>query len=111
MISELTDDEILEFLMTSEFEGDYKPEELKYLLLKWRYFYRILHGINGRDRDNFEHELKIIKDKLEVEERKYTDSLVKIADKENLINSMKSRNLTWKERLSGKIILKEDENK
>ncbi len=111
MISELTDSEILDFLMTSEFEGDYKPEELKYLLLKWRYFYRILHGKNDRDKENFEYELKILKDKIEVEERKYNESLVTIANKENTINSMMSRNLTWKERISGKIILKEDENK
>jgi hypothetical protein len=34
MISELKDDEILEFLMTSEFEDDYSPTELKYLLVK-----------------------------------------------------------------------------
>jgi hypothetical protein len=36
MISELQDDEILDFLMTSELEDDYKPEELKYLLIKFR---------------------------------------------------------------------------
>lgn len=111
MISELTDSEILDFLMTSEFEGDYKPEELKYLLLKWRNFYRVIHGKSERERENFEYEIKLLKDKLETEERKYTESLVKIADKENIINSMRSRDLTWKERISGKIILKEDENK
>ena len=38
MISELKDDEILEFLMTSEFEGDYSPVELKYLLIKKHYY-------------------------------------------------------------------------
>ena len=43
MISELKDEEIMEFLMTSEFEDDYKPEELKYLLVKFRYFYRTLY--------------------------------------------------------------------
>lgn len=111
MISELTDIEILDFLMTSDFEGDYKPEELKYLLLKWRYFYRILHGKSERIKENYESELKITRDFLQVEEKKFTDSLVKLAQKEDLINSMKSRNLTWKERISGKIIIKEDENK
>ena len=34
MISELNDDEILDLLMTSEFEGDLSPKELKYLLYK-----------------------------------------------------------------------------
>ena len=44
MISELRDEEILDFLMTSDFEQEYKPEEFKYLLMKWRFFYRILNG-------------------------------------------------------------------
>ncbi len=109
MISELTDDEILNFLMTSDFEGDFKPEELKYLLLKWRSFYRILHGRSERVKENFESELKIQKDLLEVEKVKFTNALIKIADKENLINSMKNRKLTLKERISGKIIT-QDEN-
>ena len=48
MISELKDDEIMDFLMTSDFESEYKPEELKYLLYKWRYFYRLLQGNSER---------------------------------------------------------------
>ena len=35
---------------------------------------------------------------------------VKIAEKEDVINSLKNRKLTWKERFTGKIITKEDEN-
>jgi hypothetical protein len=110
MISELTDDEILDFLMTSDFEDNYKPEELKYLLLKWRYFYRVLHGKGERLKENIEFELKVQKDKNDVLEKMYNDSLAKIAEKENTINSMKTRHLSWKERISGKIILKDNEN-
>ena len=36
---------------------------------------------------------------------------IKLAQTEDTINSMKNRKLTWKERWSGKIITKEDENK
>ena len=39
-IKKLTNDETLDFLMTSEFENNHSPDELKYLLVKWRYFYR-----------------------------------------------------------------------
>lgn len=110
MISELTDDEILDFLMTSDFDGDYKPEELKYLLLKWRNFYRIHHGKLERLKENFESEIKILQDKLEIEKSKFENSSLKNTEQENLINSMKNRALTLKERITGKIILK-DENK
>ena len=50
-IKELTDTDILDFLMTSEFEDNYSPEELKYLLTKWRYFYRLSHGKYNRLKD------------------------------------------------------------
>jgi hypothetical protein len=110
MISELKDDEIMDFLMTSEFENDYKPEELKYLLHKWRYFYRILNGRIERLRDDSEFEIKKLKEKCSSDEIKYQKSLIDVTDKQNIIDSLRSRKLTLKERLSGKIIMK-DENK
>lgn len=110
MISELNDEEILDFLMTSDFEQDYKPEELKYLLNKWRYFYRLLHG-----------RLEVIKtentgeiNKLKEEIKSTNDLLIKAqvdsSSKSNLINSLKSRKLSFKERFSGKIMIEENEN-
>jgi hypothetical protein len=111
MISELKDDEIMDFLMTSEFEDDYKPEELKYLLYKWRYFYRILSGKTERLKTDNEFEIKELKEKSKFNEDKYQKSLVDVADKQNIIDSLKNRKLTLKERFSGKIVMKEDENK
>ena len=64
MISELKDDEILEFLMTSDFEGDYSPTELKYLLTKWRYFYRILNGRSDRDVQKLEGDVQKLESKV-----------------------------------------------
>ena len=52
-IKELLDDEILDFLMTSEFEDNYSPDELKYLLQKWRYFYRLFNGKVERYKSHF----------------------------------------------------------
>jgi hypothetical protein len=110
MISELKDDEILDFLMTSDFEGDYKPEELKYLLNKWRYFYRVLYSRTKTSHDDLSFEV----DKLKEEIESMSNSIVKLqtenANKQNIIDSTKSRRLSWKERISGKIITKEDEN-
>ena len=64
MISELKDDEILDFLMTSDFEDDYSPSELKYLLIKWRYFYRLLHGQSDQKIIQFESEIKKLKNNM-----------------------------------------------
>jgi hypothetical protein len=110
MISELKDDEILEFLMNSEFEDDYSPTELKYLLVKWRYFYRLQQGLSERKSVDFEGKIQQLESKLKSEEYKNNNLLIEVADKQNIIDSMKNRNLTFKERWSGKIILKENEN-
>lgn len=110
MISELNDEDILDFLMISELEGDYSPDELKYLLLKWRYFYRGLHGKIGRLKDEKEGEAKLLSEEILGLKDKITSLQVKSANLENTISSIENRELTWKERISGKIITKKDEN-
>jgi hypothetical protein len=110
MISELNDEEILDFLMNSDFEGDFKPEEYRYLLHKWKYFYRILNGRYELSRVNHEGEIRqLISDKESLNKSLF-DTQVNSAQKDDTINSMKSRKLTLKERWSGKIILRENEN-
>jgi len=103
MISELKDEEILEFLMTSEFEGDYSPEELKYLLIKWRYFYRLANGKIERVSTDSEGTIRKLKTDIDLLNTKINNISVESANKDNLINSLTSRKLTFKERWSGKI--------
>lgn len=111
-ISELNDEDVLNFLMTSEFtEGDYSPSEFRYLLTKWRYFHRYFQGRNEQTKMSLEDTIKRLQDELEVAKKGEYNAQVKVADKDNLINSLKSRKLTWSERWSGKIILTEDESK
>jgi hypothetical protein len=110
MISELNDEEILNFLMTSDFDQDYKLDELKYLLLKWRYFYRILNGKIELYKTNKEYEIQNLEEELKSMKSQVLDCQVKLSQKEDLLNSMKNRPLTLKERISGKIITKTDEN-
>ena len=110
MISELRDDEILEFLMTSDFEGDYSPTELKYLLNKWRYFYRILNGVSDRDVQKLEGDLQTIENQIKTKDLQIGNLKNEIINKDDIITTMKNRNLTFKERWSGKIILNKNEN-
>jgi hypothetical protein len=110
MISELKDDDILEFLMNSDFEGDYSPEELKYLLIKWRYFYRGLHGKLTRSKDDKIGEVSKLSDEILGLKNQVSQLQMSAVKTEDVISSLKNRKLTWSERLSGKIITKEDED-
>ena len=110
MISELKDDEILDFLMTSEFENDYKPEELKYLLFKWRYFYRVLYNNKELIKTEKEGEINNLKDELRSLNSTLGLMLSESSKKDLLIQNLKNRKLSFKERLSGKIILNKNEN-
>jgi hypothetical protein len=110
MIHELKDDEILDFLMTSEFEQDYKPEELKYLLHKYRYFYRVLSGKYDLLKVDSEGQINKLNDMVKSRDNKINEELMKNASMSDTISSLKNRKLTLKERISGKII-SNNENK
>jgi hypothetical protein len=103
MISNLDNNEILDFLMTSEFEGDYKPEELKYLLIKWRYFYRVLNGKYELIKTDSEFNLKKIKEECSIKEQNINKILTENSNLRDEINYLKNKKLSWKERFTGKI--------
>jgi len=109
MISNLDNVEILDFLMTSDFEGNYKPEELKYLLIKWRYFYRLLNGKYELLKTDNEGDLKKSKEEILSKEQMIKQILVENAELKNKINMLKNRDLSWKERIKGKIINKDED--
>ena len=107
MISELSDEEILNFLINSEFEGDFSAKELKYLLIKWKYFYRVLYGNLERIKDTKDNEIRNLNGEVEILKKNLTITQIERLEKENAVNSLKNMKLTWKERLTGRIITKE----
>lgn len=110
MISEINDKEILDFLMNSEFEGDFKPSELKYFLFKWRYFYRLLHGKYETNKNEIES-LKNKNNEILLKNNEHIEKLKNVILKqERIIKNLKNRKLSIYERLTGKIIYK-NENK
>jgi len=111
MISELNDEEILDLLMTSEFENDLSPMEFKFLLKKWRFFYRILHGRMDRVKDDSNYNIDMLKGEVEALKEQNYLVMVESAQRQDLIDILKNRKLTWKERWTGKIITNEDEDK
>lgn len=103
MMNDLTDKDILDFLMTSDFNENLTPEESRFLLFKFRYFYRLNHskseGLNNVIID-LEEKLKTTEDKLKITQFDLQSEIVKLKEEYNkLIN----KKLTWKERLTGKI--------
>jgi hypothetical protein len=107
-INELTEEEILEFLMTNELEGDYSPTELKYLLSKWRYFYRINLAKNEQAKHSYESQIDILTKKVDDLEYSNNELLIQNANKDNIIDSIKNRKLTFRERWYGEIITKNE---
>jgi hypothetical protein len=104
MINELTDEQILEYLMTSDFIENYKPEEYKFLLHKFRYFYRILHGNHTRIKSDNEFVNSQLLADIESLKKQIHQEQVKSSNLQNQVDfSKKERNLTWKERWTGKI--------
>jgi hypothetical protein len=110
-ISELNDEDVLNFLMNNEFTDDYSPTELKYLLVKWRYFYRISQGRNEQIKMKGEGDVQQLEHDKELLNNTIGQLSMRVMEKDDLIHALKDRKLTIKERWSGKIILTEDEDK
>ena len=105
MISELTEEEILDFLMTSDFESEFKPDELKYLLLKWRYFYRVIHGKHDLLKTDSSYDISKLEEKIKFLEKEIASLQTMLTNKSDEINQIKTRKLSLLERLKGKINL------
>lgn len=107
----MTDEDLLDFLMTSEFENNISPDEFRYLLGKWKYFYRVLYGRLERTKQDLSDEVSFLSNKVESIEMSRTMTQMECARKDDIIHSLKNRKLSFKERWTGKIITKEDEDK
>jgi hypothetical protein len=104
MVKELTDEQILEYLMTSDFIENYSPEEYKLLLFKFRSFYKILYGKHKLYKDDKEFELKNLQSTIDGLRNSLTQEQVKSSNLQNSIDLLASeRKLSWKERWEGKI--------
>lgn len=106
-MSFLSDKSILEYLMTSDFEEGLTPTEFKFLLSKFRSFYRNTSSINTRimqDIETLNNEKKEILLSKEESEKKLN---LNIEILRNEILSLKNKKLSFKERWFGKLIFKD----
>lgn len=97
----LNEKEILDYLMTSDFNEGLTQEESRFLLLKFRYHYRVLYSRLESQRYTIDEKISLIDELNEKIEKLENHLLVK----ENELDSEKNRRLTWKERLKGKKLI------
>lgn len=108
MFKNLSEKEVLDYLMTSDFNEGLTPEEYRLLLFQFRNFFRIISGKNellktelsGKDREM---------DELRKDfEKRMNETLTEKAKVENKIMFNNNRKLTLKERWTGKLIIKDE---
>jgi hypothetical protein len=109
MISKMSDEEAIEMLMTSEFEDNYPPFEYKDMLLKYRYFYRILHARMERLVGDRDFDISRLGEMLEEEKKRSLMFEQMAVRSQEELKQYKNRKLSLRERLTGKII-SDDEN-
>ncbi len=102
MITELEDKDILEFLMTSDLHENYRPEDYKYLIFKFRQFYKTLYGNFQLYKSQKELECKNLNEDVIKLGKEVNNTLVENANLKNELDQKKLPvKLTIKERFSG----------
>lgn len=102
-MNELTDKDILEFLMTSDFNENLTPEESRFLLFKFRYFYRLQHSkMDGLNNVIVDLEKKLKDTEEDLNSKLFISQSEVVLTKEQM-DKIKNRKLTLIERLTGKI--------
>jgi hypothetical protein len=102
-MNELTDKDILEFLMTSDFNENLTPEESRFLLFKFRYFYRLQHS----KMDGLNNVIVDLEKKLEDTQQEFKSKVFDLQSEMVLVKEQRdkiiNKKLTLIERLTGKI--------
>ena len=98
-----TDEKILDYLMSSDYEENLSPEDLKFLLFKFKYYYRIVSGRTNNlvaEREQVINQLILSIEQKEIELKNLIQQNYSIKlEYDMLIN----KKLTLKERFFGKI--------
>jgi len=110
MVSALSETEILDYLMTSDFEEGLTSEEFKFLLLKFRHYYKKVYCTYSLEKDKIDSIIRNSEDSKRSLENQLESSISQKIELENKFNQVVNKKLTFKERFIGKIILN-DENK
>ena len=109
-MDQITDEEVLNYLMTSDFNEGLNLEQFKFLLKRFRYYYRLMKG----NLDRLEVDNLGLSKNLSEQKESYESKIAALMSEKarciDTINFIKSRKLSLMERWKGKIILSDYEN-
>ena len=104
MAKTLNDEDLLEYLLTSEFNETLKTEEYKYLLLRFKAFYKMMYGRQKTQNSDMKFQIEqMTKEIVSFKKRIEIAQTEKAIAEDDLIKYTKKRKLTWKERYYGEI--------
>lgn len=109
-MEKFNDEDILNYLMTSDFNEGLNLQEFKFLLKKFRLYYRILKGKMDRLEVDFSGLSKSLSENKENYDSSIAILMQEKAKFQDIVDLLKSRKLSFKERWKGKIILNGYEN-
>lgn len=104
MTPHLNEKEILDYLMTSDFNEGLTHEESRFLLMKFRSFYRVVHGKN----ENLAWEVDRLKKSVAALEEEAARLEADLGSARLAHEQEAARPLTWRERITGKKTKKKD---
>lgn len=102
-MKELNDEELLEILMTSEFNDELTPDEFRFLLFKFRNFYRYLYGKHGLLENESGHKIDTLQNDLNGANLTIENMLVEKDKIDKKLSYFKKRKLSLSERIKGRI--------
>lgn len=106
MFKDLNNDDMLEYLMTSDFDEKINEKDLKFLLKKFRSFYRYMYGAKDTKVTDGEFKIKTLTEQVDILNKKIISLEYENSELKNDINIIKNKKLTLIERIKGKINFK-----
>jgi len=95
----MTNEELFEYLMTSDLHEEWSPTELREMIKFFRKEVRMIHG----SKKSMEYEIDKLKKESEFKDRLVTKKEIERKGFETSYNKILNRKLGFKERLFGKI--------
>jgi hypothetical protein len=108
MLTNLTEEDIMNYLMTSEFTEGLTPDEFKFLLLKFRNFYRVSSGRIQLLKADIEAKDKEVDNTKQYSQKEISKFKEEAELAQSQLKKILERKLSWKERWHGKIIIENE---
>jgi hypothetical protein len=107
-LNNINDNELLSYLLTSEFDdNELTSDMLRFLLLKFKYFYRIQYSRNQLLKSDLDLKTKNTNEEIDFLKKQLSESIKEKDffknEFEYLEKSLLSRKLTFKERWKGRL--------